>query len=120
MEIFTKYLYYLEEDSSSEVVISTLESLETLILKLGLPFLASNLENLVKDLIMIMKGKAKAQNEEDQEDIDDVREDIFEMMTDIIPALNKVLKEKFNPYFETLFKTMFSFLSIKKDINYVL
>jgi len=35
MELFTKYLYYLEEDTSSEVVTTVLDCLNSLILSLG-------------------------------------------------------------------------------------
>lgn len=91
MELFTKYLYYLEEDTSSEVVTTVLDCLNSLILSLGQPLLQTQLNNLNNCLLLILKNEAKVQNDEELDDIEDVREDVFEVMTDIIPSLNKVL-----------------------------
>lgn len=91
IEFFTKYLYFLEQDTSSEVVTTALDCLNTLILTLGKPFLQTQLTNLNNCLLLILKNESKAQNDEELDDIEDVREDIFEVLTDIIPSLNKML-----------------------------
>ena len=119
MELFVKYLYYLEEDTSSEVVCAVLEALDELIFKLGVNFVNQNIDNLIADLILILKGNSKCL-QEDLEDIDDVKETVYELITDLIPTLNRNYKQHFNIYFDKLFKVMYSFLDTHKDINLII
>jgi hypothetical protein len=47
-----------------------------------------------------------------------VRDDIFGIMTDVIPSLNKVLKGEYNPYFEQLWPSIENYLNLEKEENY--
>lgn len=111
-------MYFLEEDTSSEVVTTVLDCLNSLILTLGQPLLQTQLNNVNNCLLLILKNESKAQNDEELDDIEDVREDIFEIMTDIIPSLNKVLQGQYNPLFDQLWPAMKQYLNLEKEINY--
>lgn len=71
---------------------------------------------------LLLKGKSKCLNEpEGEEDLDEVKENVYELITDLIPALNKCLSTQFNPSFEQLAPTLLSFLTVDNDnLNLVL
>jgi hypothetical protein len=90
---------------------------------LGKPLLGNNLNQLVQEVQLLLKGKSKCLNEAEggEEDIEEVKENVYELITDLLPALNRALATDFNPGFQQLAPTLLAFLTPDNDnLNLVL
>lgn len=76
----------------------------------------------MQEIQLLLKGKSKCLNEaEGEEDIEEVKENVYELITDLLPALNQALSTDFNPHFQQLAPTMLGFLTPDNDnLNLVL
>lgn len=95
----------LTEDDSYEAVVASLDSIQTLLKKLGPAVIDGNLSDLTDAILALLEKKTKCfgalddddeefeEEEEHEEDEDeDTNETVFEAITDILPQMAKTLK----------------------------
>ena len=98
IEIWQKFLYYLTEEKDPQIVAISISSIEILVLKLGPAFIDHNLADLCDRIIVLLEGQGicqKAESDEEEGGDDETIAKIFEALTDLIPALAKVLQGGF-------------------------
>ena len=120
IETVTKYLFYMDQDESQEVVQATIECFDQMIKDLGLVVVEKCYDDLTKSIDKLLRGEGNCQipmDEEEDEEDEETNIYVFEALTDLIPTLAKVLKSGFVLIFKQLYEAMFLYTSKNKDIN---
>ena len=118
-KVIPKYLEYLTEDSSKNVVLRTLEAFEELLPMGGSDLFDENwLNQLLSKIEVLLSETAQCQKSgfEDEEDKDH-DEQLMGDITDLIQALARTLKESFAPGLERLLAPMQKFMSQQRNLK---
>lgn len=117
IDIFQKFLHYLNEEDVADVTGMAIELIVELFKALGPAAFDKNLEDLSLAIIKLLENASEEDDEDQDEDEEEAEGYVLEALTDLIPVLCKLCGDGFGPYFEKIYPSMMKYLSSKREIN---
>jgi len=99
IDIFHKFLYYMKEDESAEVVGMAIDVFVDLIKQLGPASFDKNLDDIAMVIIKLLENQDEHKEEEEDEDEEEAEGYILEAITELIPTLCKYCGDGFSLHF---------------------
>ncbi|EAR86075.2 karyopherin, putative (macronuclear) [Tetrahymena thermophila SB210] len=119
IDIFQKFLYYLNQEEACEVTGMAIEIIVELFKTLGPACFDKNLDDISNAIVKLLENESEDDElgGDDEEDEDDADGYVIEALTDLIPTLCKLCGDTFSLNFQKIYPSMMKYLNPKRDIS---